>query len=141
MQAIICLIMCIAVEYNIPPYFVKAIALTENWTLNPNAVGRNTNGTYDKGVMQLNSRYFYGFDWRCPNANIRRAVQHIRWLMCHPWTDTFWSVALAYNAGITRLNGREDEITSHSIWYAGAVIERFNYFMGGRAPVLLREWR
>ena len=134
MEVIKALIIAISLEVGVPPDFVLAIALTENWTLNPRAISPpNSNGTRDKGVMQLNQNYFTLERWYCPNENIRAGVKHIRWLMDHPWTCTFWSVAIAYNAGIGRLQ-RPPQST---IRYADQVIRKFNELAGGRAPVLI----
>lgn len=41
-------------EYNISPLLLWSIAKNESG-FNPTAVGRNTNGTFDFGVMQINS--------------------------------------------------------------------------------------
>jgi hypothetical protein len=43
-------------DYGIPPLILWAIAKTESG-LNPYVVHRNSNGTYDYGVMQINSKW------------------------------------------------------------------------------------
>ena len=134
MEVVKALILAIALEYGVPPEFALAIAFTENWTLNPRAVSPpNRNGTRDWGVFQLNENYFCMVAWYDPETNIRQGVRHIRWLMEHPRTCTWWSVAVAYNAGINRLS-RPPEST---LRYADAVMRRFNEFTGGTAPVLI----
>ena len=134
MEVIKALIVAISLEVGVPPEFTLAIALTENWTLNPRAISPpNRNGTRDKGVMQLNENYFQLNRWYCPEENIRAGVRHIRWLMDHPWTCTFWSVAIAYNAGINRLYRPPDS----TIRYAYDVIRRFSELSGGQPPVLI----
>lgn len=42
-------------RYGLSPYAVWGIAKTENPTFNVSAVNYNTNGTYDYGLMQINS--------------------------------------------------------------------------------------
>ena len=51
-------------EYGINPQILKAIAKVESG-FNPRAINRNKNGTYDFGVMQINSSWYYtlGKDW------------------------------------------------------------------------------
>ncbi|GAA4023173.1 lytic transglycosylase domain-containing protein [Actimicrobium antarcticum] len=46
-----------AQRYNVNPAMLVAIARTES-SLNPNAINRNRNGSYDLGLMQINSRWF-----------------------------------------------------------------------------------
>ena len=46
----------VGAKYNINPALLYAIAKTESG-LNPKAVGRNTNGSYDIGMMQINSSW------------------------------------------------------------------------------------
>ena len=51
-------------DYGINPLILKAIARVES-NCNPRAVNWNRNGTYDFGVMQINSSWGYtlGRDW------------------------------------------------------------------------------
>jgi soluble lytic murein transglycosylase-like protein len=53
------------VMYHVSPDLLKAIARVESG-LNPSALNRNRNGSYDYGLMQINSRWYetLGDDWR-----------------------------------------------------------------------------
>lgn len=44
-------------HYNVSPKLLKAIAHVES-KMNPDAIGVNHNGTYDVGIMQINSSWF-----------------------------------------------------------------------------------
>jgi soluble lytic murein transglycosylase-like protein len=46
-----------AAAYSVNPYLLYAIAKTESG-LNPAATNRNKDGSYDVGLMQINSRWF-----------------------------------------------------------------------------------
>jgi len=131
MNAIAILILTIAIETGIPPYFALSIAVEENPSLNPSAVNENENGTFDRGVMQLNSSWFTG-NWQDPETNIRAGCELIRELMNRPGINTFWAVALCYNAGHGRLNNPPDA----SIEYAGRVISRWQNMDGRNFQVL-----
>jgi len=121
--AIAALILSIATQVGIPPYFALAIAVEENWTLNPNASHLNADGTNDLGVMQLNSRYYGEIDRQGPETNIRAGCLHIKDLMERPELNTYWDVAASYNCGIGRfLQAGPPE---HSINYAGRVMQRW----------------
>ena len=107
-EAIMALVLAIALETGVPPYFALAVAMTES-ELNPNAVGVNYDPntgevvSYDRGVMQLNSRYFGHIDnWRDPETNIRAGCRHLKELSQHPKIYTWWMVAVSYNCGVDR---------------------------------------
>ena len=129
----IALIMMIAQEMGVPPYFALSIAILES-NLDPCAVSPvNQNGTVDYGIFQLNSQYFYDFDWSCPETNIRTGIRHIKWLIDHPWTCTYWSVAAAYNAGINRL----DDLPDTTPDYANRVMRLWSELSGGNEMALI----
>jgi soluble lytic murein transglycosylase-like protein len=117
------LILAIALEVGIPPYFALSIALAENPTLDPLAVNVNKNGTIDRGVMQLNSSWFNGA-WQDPEENIRAGCEHIKWLLSLPGMN-YWLAAIAYNCGYSRLRESPPEA---SIEYANKVFARWNAY-------------
>ena len=90
-------------KYGISPYLLYAIARTESG-LNPNAFNRNRNGTYDVGLMQINSSWLpvlarYGITEQglyepCVNVDVAGWIlaQNIRRL------GNSWTAVGAYNA-------------------------------------------
>ena len=123
------LILNIAVEVGVPPYFALSIALEENWNLDPGAISQpNENGTIDRGIMQLNSRYF-DIDWRDPEINIRTGCILIKSLIRNPEINTYWAVAVAYNCGYTRFVSEEGP-PSASIDYGCRVMMRWLELQG-----------
>lgn len=109
MIEILALIFTLAIEADVPPYFVQAIAISEHWNgsvestvIDPLAISKpNSDGSVDRGVMQLNSRYFSDVDWSSPEANIREGIRLIKALSKEPLLNTWWAVAVAYNCGYT----------------------------------------
>jgi soluble lytic murein transglycosylase-like protein len=124
MGKIVALLLSIAAEMGIPPYFALSIALTENPTLDPLAVHINSDGSRDLGIMQLHDSWYRG-NWQDPETNIRAGCGLIKWLMCQPGITTWWDVAAAYNCGLTRFRlGPPAE----SLKYANQVIEKWNHY-------------
>jgi soluble lytic murein transglycosylase-like protein len=123
---IIAMIMAIAVEYGIPSQFALAIAVVENSVFNPLAVHTNTDGTEDRGIMQLNSSWYTG-DWQDPETNIRAGCQLM--LDLKNKGLNWWQVAVAYNCGYRRL---QEGPPSCSIDYANQVFLRWNSMRGYR---------
>jgi soluble lytic murein transglycosylase-like protein len=100
MKTLLSLIITIAMTYNIPPYFMVAIAEVESdWDVN--AIHYNKNGTIDYGLMQLNSSWFNHLQWNDPVVNITAAAQHIIWLRSQKLS--WYQVAVAYNCGFYAL--------------------------------------
>jgi hypothetical protein len=120
------LILLVAVEYDLPPNFVMSIALQENPQLDTYAVRRNKNGTYDRGLFQLNSSWYKDENWYCTKANTRVACAHIRWLRDQGLG--WWQVAAAYNCG---LKGLRTGAPKTSQRYATAVYERYRRLENG----------
>jgi len=131
MNAIAALILSIAIETGLPPYFVLAVAVEES-SLNPNAVNVNPNGTTDYGLFMLNSSWYNDEFWFDPETNIRAGCAYIKELMSKPGVNTWWSVAVCYNCGYGRLNNPPDA----SIEYAGRVISRWRAMDGRSFQVL-----
>jgi len=129
----------IAAEVGIPPYFALSIALEENQSLDPMAVNINNDGSLDLGIMQLNSGWFNG-DWADPETNIRAGCRHIKALMYMPGINTFWQVAVCYNAG-TKWHIDRISPPAQSIEYGVRVMVRWNEITNGRARVLLETIR
>ena len=134
-QVIQALILQIALSVGVPPYFALSIAMEENSALSPGAIGVNRDGTLDRGVMQLNSSWYDG-EWRDPEINILAGCLLIRELMAHPYTTTYWDVAICYNAGTRWIGGKSGPPAS-SVAYAGRVMARWDEYQPCR-PVVLR---
>ena len=141
MEAIQALIIAIALEIGVPPELALSIALTENNTLNPLAISQvNKDGSVDRGIMQLSDRYFGHVDWKCPESNIRAGIQHIKFLIEHPATSTYFSVIISYNAGLRWLIKGYDPPDS-SVNYAVEVMRRWNEFTNGNAGTIITRKR
>ena len=136
MEKIIALILLIAAEFGLPPYYVLSVALTENETLDPLAVNVNKNGTRDLGVMQINSSWFKG-DWQDPETNIRAGCQLIRELINRPESNTYWYVCILYNAGTAWL--RTGKPPPSSLNYADKVMAKWNELTFGNAPAIINK--
>jgi len=113
----------IATSVGVPPNFVLAVALEENPTLNVRSCAINKNGTWDVGVMQLNTCWYTG-PWFNAEKNITAGCIHIKHLINNPTLNTMWDVAISYNAGTAwaRKHRRPPE---SSINYAMRVMGRW----------------
>lgn len=93
-------------RYGVNPTLLYAIARTES-NLNPHAVGVNRDGSYDLGLMQINSRWFprlrqYGIgehDLHDPCVSIHVGA----WIMAQNMRrfGNSWAAVGAYNSGQT----------------------------------------
>jgi soluble lytic murein transglycosylase-like protein len=89
-------------EYGISPDLLWAIAKTES-NFCPDAINRNTNGTYDYGVMQINSTWYRKLGrerWKQlgePCYNVRTGA----WILaqCIKKHGYSWEAVGCYNAG------------------------------------------
>ena len=96
-------------QYGVPIYYTsRLIAYESGW--NAKHINKNTNGTVDKGLMQLNSaglsdlaRWHNGgklvdpMDWV---SSMRIGIMHLRYLHDRNG-DSWWSAVAAYNMGET----------------------------------------
>ena len=62
----------VASEYHLPWFLLKAIAITENHKLNPRLIKKNTNKTYDIGLMQINSMWIKKLKNKFPKISIKK---------------------------------------------------------------------
>jgi len=102
-------------KYGVDENLLHALAWHES-NLNPDAVGaKNTNGTTDYGIMQINSANFAALGlttstWRDPRVNIEGAAKLLRDIQRN--ADAAGShLSLAdtisvYNAGASKVRGR-----------------------------------
>ena len=110
------LIFTVAGAYDLPPYFMAAIAEVEsNWDCS--AVNRNKDGSKDYGLMQINNGWWDDPAWEDPRTNIEAAAMLITNLRSYGLT--WWQVAIAYNCGI----GNMEKPPEASISYAAKVFE------------------
>jgi soluble lytic murein transglycosylase-like protein len=91
-------------RYGISPYLLYAIAKTES-SLNPVAVNRNRNGSYDVGLMQINSSWFpklrkYGLDEK-QLYDPCTSIQVGAWILAQNMQRLgySWDAVGAYNSG------------------------------------------
>mgnify|MGYP001764662479 CR=1 FL=1 len=99
-------------DYGIPVDVLKAVAKTESG-FNPKALNKNTNGTYDIGLMQINSGHLgtlsrHGIkeaDLFDPCTNIRVGA----WLLADSFSrrGATWDAVGAYNAACSQLKGKD----------------------------------
>jgi soluble lytic murein transglycosylase-like protein len=114
------LVFLIAPQYNVPPMLVAAIIIKESQG-NVYAERHNTNGTVDRGLMQLNSSWFQG-EWQCAETNIKNGTSYLAWLYIQTkhTSPYWWSAVVSYNCGLTRFKSERGP-PKISLDYADAV--------------------
>ena len=127
-EKIISMIIALALDAGVPPYFALSIAMIES-ELNPMAININQNGTYDRGIFQLNTSWHDDELWYEPERNIRAGIEHIKMLMAVPELLTLWSVAVSYNCGHIRFLSEQGPPVA-SIGYARKVMAKYEELSG-----------
>ncbi len=98
-------------KYNIPPAMLRAVAQVES-SLNPQAVNYNKNGSYDFGLMQINTCWqkTLGDHWNDladPCYNVIVGAWILR--QCFDRYGYSWDSVACYNTGkpASRIKGRK----------------------------------
>jgi hypothetical protein len=118
-------------EVGVPYDLVQALLKEENPNRNYTAKHKNTNGSIDRGLFQINSQYedyFVGkywfferpFKWDDPYSSAYLGVRIIKGLLVqHNWN--VYNTVLSYNCGSTRV--AKGNVPSSSIEYAKRIFE------------------
>lgn len=99
------LVLNYASEYDIGPALAFALCWEES-RYRTYAVNRNTNGSIDRGLFQLNSRSFPELsveDFFDPEINVQYAMSYLRWCLDKGGSEL--SGLAMYNVGTGRVNG------------------------------------
>lgn len=121
--------------YHVDPYLLFAIAKVESG-MNPRAVGWNRDGSYDVGLMQINSSHFDELE--------RRGIDERR-LIVEPCTSIMvgasilssmikvygynWEAVGAYNAGLKKENYPQRMQYAHKVWRKYQEIKQRNAYI------------
>lgn len=136
-------------DYGVPETLLRAIAKVESGN-NPSAVGKNTNGSSDLGLMQINSSWLPTLSkWGITrNMLINDACMNIKvgaWVMAnnikrHGYN---WTAIGAYNVGCAKLGKATCEsrrnIYSDKIYKALAKAENRHAPSLAQAPMIIPE--
>lgn len=99
-------------SYGIPVEVLKAVAKTES-NFNPKAVNKNSNGSYDIGMMQINSTWLPKLEaYGITETSLHDACSNLKvgaWILSNNakklgWN---WSAIGAYNVGCAKLDAAE----------------------------------
>lgn len=121
-------------QYNVPPRLLESIAHVES-NYRADAINRNKNGTFDVGVMQINSSWLpklqkYGIelnDLYDPCTNIHVGA----WILANEVAryGYNWEAIGAYNAGPYTDKNRHRKLSQYRT-YATRVLVRWNQLVG-----------
>jgi soluble lytic murein transglycosylase-like protein len=137
------LILSYASEYDIGPALAFALCWEES-RYRKYAVNRNTNGSVDRGLFQLNNQSFPELsieDFFNPKVNVQYAMSHLRWCLDKGGSEL--SGLAMYNVGRGRVNGGgAPKVTldyiSRIIGYRKGIEALFNAEITGQADLLVR---
>ncbi|MBV8047788.1 MAG: lytic transglycosylase domain-containing protein [Paludibacterium sp.] len=109
-------------RYQIDPWLLWSIAKVESG-FNPRAIHRNRDGSYDIGLMQINSRHLprlarYGYDERLLLDNPCASVMVGGWILAgfmRQYGDG-WRAIGAYNAGTAPGRDRLRDAYAQKVW-------------------------
>lgn len=128
-------------SYGIPVNVLKAVAKTES-NFNPNAKNRNTNGTYDIGMMQINSAWLPKLEsYGVTEASLADACTNLKvgaWILSNNakklgWN---WNAIGAYNVGCAKLNQQECERRRNSYaWKVHTALNRVGDLNAPAKPI------
>lgn len=117
-------------SYGIPADVLKAVAKTES-NFNPNAVNKNTNGSYDIGMMQINSAWLPKLEaFGVTETSLHDACTNLKvgaWILSNNakklgWN---WNAIGAYNVGCAKLDAAEcDRRRNRYAWKVHAALHK-----------------
>lgn len=101
-----------AKEYSLPPDFVKRLVTVESdWDF----LAANEGG--DRGLMQINDRWWYVSDFFDPRQNVRKGCEILRWLY-DVFDGDLYRVAAGYTWGIGNVTNAMKKM--HGYWLVAA---------------------
>lgn len=116
-------------KIGIPEYIVFALIDAES-AGDAMCVNKNPNGTFDYGLMQLNSKYIGEYSWRYndsrpidpfdPRDNLKVGMRYLKRLF--EVTGSWYLAVCAYNAGLSRVRAGKIPILTKK--YARAIVFR-----------------
>lgn len=123
---------------DVPPSLALALVERES-SFNPRAIGRNSNGSRDYGLFQLNSSVYRAYtasELLQQKLNIELGLRHLAYAL--DWSNGNVQKALwAYNAGASRANPYE--VPETTIAYALYIQKRSEEIEEGKKVAVARE--